>query len=103
MVISTTPSSRASESIRLMRGRDTPSLSGDIALLLILQIIPAGYISQAGPFFFDLFSRLYLFCRKVLHMLLIAQKRPACNDKVQDGTKCLTGDFIHIMPDQARK
>lgn len=63
MVISTTPSSRASESIRLMRGRDTPA-PGDIALLLILQIIPAGYVSQAGPFFLTYFHDYTSFAEK---------------------------------------
>lgn len=64
MVISTTPSSRASESIRLMRGRGYPQLSGDIALLLILQIIPAGYVSQAGPFFLTYFHDYTSFAEK---------------------------------------
>ena len=41
-----------------------PQLSGDIALLLILQIIPAGYVSQAGPFFLTYFHDHTSFAEK---------------------------------------
>ena len=44
--ISTTPSSRASLSIRLTSGRDTPSSAAISLLLLVLQVIPPGHMGQ---------------------------------------------------------